>query len=81
MREVGGAIERINVPAIFAAGLGTRALFAEDVVLRPAFSDPRRNQLLRLTVGLGDQINIALIVNVNRLVQACRDVGGRGRNE
>src|SRR5262245_10291274 len=39
VREVGGAVERVNVPAEIAAGFAPAAFFANQVVLGPLFAD------------------------------------------
>src|SRR5688572_33459997 len=59
--EIGGAIERIHVPAEVAAGLVPRAFFADHVMPRPAGADAVDDELLGLAVGDRDQVDVALI--------------------
>src|SRR5437667_12381581 len=44
VREIGGSVERIDVPAILAAGVNKALLLAEKVVPRPERSNPLANQ-------------------------------------
>src|SRR4029077_17579811 len=44
--KVGGAIERVNVPAKVAAGLTPAAFLAHQIVVRPLLADALDNQLL-----------------------------------
>ena len=61
MSKVRGSIERIDIPAIFAARACQRSLFSQNIVVRPRRMQPLYQQLLRLAVGNGDQIGIAFI--------------------
>ena len=81
MGEIRSPIQRINVPAILAASLGARAFFPENVVLGPALANARGNQLLRLPVSFGDEINVALVINVNGFIKTCGDIGRGRRNK
>src|SRR5438876_10077547 len=51
MSKVRGSIERIDIPAIFAARACQRSLFSQNIVVRPRRMQPLYQQLLRLTVG------------------------------
>src|SRR5436309_6095987 len=46
MREIRGSVERIDVPAVIAAGINKALLLAENVVPRPARPNPLANQNL-----------------------------------
>ena len=61
MREIRGAIERINVPAILAFHVLARSLLAQDPIVRPARMQALDQQGLAFTVGNGDQIDLAFI--------------------
>ena len=69
MREIRGAIERIDVPAIFAAGVAEAAFFAKHVVLRPVFPNALSNQRLRFAVRRRDQIGLALVFDLDILIE------------
>src|ERR1039458_10488544 len=59
--EVGGAVQRIDIPAEAAAVGIARALFADDVMLVPRGAQAGDDQLLAGAVGLGDQIDAAFV--------------------
>src|ERR1700690_1198135 len=46
VREVRGSVQRIDIPAIFAARVLEPAFFAEDVMRRPLLPDPLPDQRL-----------------------------------
>src|SRR5581483_2677593 len=45
MRKVGGAVQRIDIPAIVAARFHSPALFRHDVVMRPEGPNPAQDKL------------------------------------
>ena len=59
VREVGGAVQRVHIPAIFGGALVAAALLRHDAVIRKAGFEPLHDQLLRSSVGLGHQIESA----------------------
>ena len=63
MREVGGAVERIDVPAVVGFGLAARAFLADDAVLRPARLQTFDNQFFGGAIGLGHQVDVALVLD------------------
>src|SRR5215469_11506846 len=64
MGEIGGAVERIDIPAIVAAGVDETLLFAKDVVAGKLTSDPLPDERLRLAVGGRHQIGFSLVLDV-----------------
>ena len=62
MGEVGGAVERIDVPAVLALHLVAGSLFAVDAVGGKGRLQLLANQLLAGAVGLGDEIDVALVL-------------------
>src|SRR5438093_4795091 len=61
MGKVGGAVERVDVPAVFASRIYESLLFAEDVVRGPEIANTVANQGLGFPVGLSDQIGFAFV--------------------
>ncbi len=65
MGKVGGAVERIHIPAKITAGFPAAAFFRDKIVFRPLLADALDDHLFRAAVGLRDQINVALILDGN----------------
>src|SRR5215472_7880055 len=61
MREVGGPVERVYIPAEVAAGFPAAAFLPDQVMVRPPLADALHDQLLRSPVGFRDQIGLALV--------------------
>jgi len=67
MREIRGAVERIDVPAKFGSGVLAGALFRSDGVARKQIVDAGDNELLGALVGLRDDVHfVAFVANVER---------------
>ena len=75
VREVGGAIERVHVPAIVTAGIDQALLFTEDIVARPTRFDPLPDQNLRLAIRHGDQVRVALVLHLYVLLEVSHQQG------
>ena len=57
VQEIGGAVERIDDPAMARIGAGARAAFlAEEAVIRPRLQKLLAHDLLGAAVGGGDEI-------------------------
>ncbi len=69
MREVGGAIERINIPAVLALNVVARALFAIDAVGWERGADAIEDQPLGIAVGHGDQVDIGFVLGLYALLK------------
>ena len=65
MRKVRGAVERIDEPAILGVEVRPGAFFAQDAEFRPARSQSLGDEFFRSAIGLGDQVNIALVFVAN----------------
>ena len=62
MQEVGGAVERIDAPAVALVGaLDQAALFAQEAVAGPRLVQRLEDHLLGLDVGGADEIGQALL--------------------
>src|SRR5437764_9586498 len=59
--EVGGAIERIDMPSVITASLNARAFFAHHIVSGKLCADSVENQRLGFTVSDGDEVRGALV--------------------
>ncbi len=65
VREIGGAVERIDVPAIAfgsVAGFVAGAFFGGDGVIGKKFCDARDDGGFGALVGLGDQVDFIAFV-------------------
>ncbi len=61
VQEIGGAVERIDDPAVALVGARERAAFlAEKAVIRPRLGELLAQRLLGAAVGRGDEIARAL---------------------
>jgi hypothetical protein len=70
VREVGGAVERIDVPAEFGSSFLAGAFFGGDGMVREIFVEARDDELFRAFIGLGDEIHfVAFVADVQRARQ------------
>jgi len=65
--EVGGAVEWIDVPAIFAFEAVARTFLAIDSVGGECFAEARADQFLGGAIGDGHQIHVALVFGFDAL--------------
>ena len=65
VREIGGAIERVDVPLVVTAGFNARSLFAHNIVRRELTANAREDQGLRFAVGDGDEIGIPFVFDLH----------------
>ena len=73
MGEIGGAVERIHIPAVIGTGLLAAALFAHDVVLGETAAQPLDDQRFRAAVRFGDDVRGALVVDLVRTIRELRE--------
>ncbi len=82
--EVGGAVQRVDVPAELAFHPLPRSLFAVDAVLGKRFTEPRANEPFHGAVGHGDQVHVALVLGLHalgkKLPQARTGLARNGRS-
>ena len=65
--EIGGAVERIDVPAKFGSGVLTGAFFCSDGMAGEILVETTNDELLGALVGLGDEVDfVAFVANVQR---------------
>src|SRR5580658_8612732 len=69
MSEVRGAVERIDVPAIVAALIVQSLLFPQHVVRGKLLTDALADQRFGSAVGRGHQVRIALVFDLQFLVE------------
>ena len=67
--EIGGAVERIDVPAKFGVAFVAGAFFGGDGVVGEIFGEPLDDGPLGALVGLGDQVGFAFVGNVWRAIE------------
>jgi len=60
--EVGGAVERVDVPAVFSLHAVASSFFAIDAVIGKCFGEALANQLFGGAVGDGDQVDVAFVL-------------------
>src|ERR1017187_7486236 len=75
MREVGGAVQRVHVPAVFRRAGMAAAFLGHDAVLRKAGLQPLDHQFFGCAVGFRDQVKLALQLERH----APLEVGGQQR--
>src|SRR5579862_1239419 len=69
MCEISGAVERIDVPLIVAAGFDARSLFAHDIMSRKLGANSFENQRFGLPISDRNQIHVALVFNLDVLAE------------
>ena len=69
MREIGGAVQRIDVPAILAALIVQSLLFAQHIMRRKLLGDALADQHLGGAVGRRHQIGVALVLDLQSLME------------
>ena len=60
--EVGGAVQRVDIPAICPVQSGANSLFAKNTVLGKLLAQPLYDKFFRGPVGFGNQVDIAFIL-------------------
>ena len=70
VREVRGAVQRIDVPHVSRSCPGQLALFRDDVVPGKAPAQQREHRVLALAVDGGDQVDLALVPDLELLAVA-----------
>src|ERR1700736_3254521 len=63
--EIRGAIERINVPSVFAPSVTQSFFFAKNIMAWPKLTNTLANQRLGFAVSGRDQIRLAFIFNLD----------------
>jgi hypothetical protein len=77
VNEVGGAVERVDDPAIFGiAGATAASFFAEECVIGVGFSQQRNNFALGCSIDLGNEIVRGFFIDADFV-----DLIGGARNE
>jgi hypothetical protein len=78
---VGGPVERVDDEALVAAAGVRAALLAQDRRARKGRADPRDDQRLAGTVGVGDQVVGMLFGDLARGVEPLAQEGARVASE
>ena len=60
--EIGGAVQRVDIPAIRALQSGTGSLFAKDAMLWKLLAEPLYDELFRCSISFCNQVDIAFIL-------------------
>src|SRR5262249_45668046 len=88
MEEIGGAVERVDNPAMgFVVALATAAFLAEKTVARPRPGELRVQNLLGAAVSRGDEVRWAFHRDLQVLdlaivaLEAAPSLAGRGRHD
>src|SRR5580693_4967180 len=69
VRKIGRPVQRIHMPAKFRAAFMAGSFFRGDGVLRKILGQPSDNGLLGALIRLRDQINVALVRNLRRVIE------------
>ncbi len=70
VREVGGAVERVEHPSVRPAAVAAAQFLGQDVVLGEARADERAGGLLHGDVDLGHEVDGALLVDLEHRAEA-----------
>ena len=77
MREVGGAVERIDVPAILASGIVQAFFLAQHIVRWPERTNALANQRFGFAVGGCDEVGVALVFNFDVQIEVLHEERAR----
>ena len=69
VREIGGAVERIDVPAIFGSVLPAGTFLGGDGMFRKVFREARDDGLFGTLVGLRDEVHVAFVRDMRWTVE------------
>jgi len=75
MREVGGAVERIDVPAVFRCSLVRAAFFGDNRVAWEELAQALDDQVFAGAIGFGDQIVGAFQLKTDAAAREFIDAG------
>src|SRR5437016_4851408 len=75
--EIGGPVERIDIPAIIRAGLLAAALLAHDSVPGEMGAQAIDDERLRAPVGVGHEVRGPLVRNLAGMVEELREQSAR----
>ncbi len=82
--KIGGAVQRVDIPAVFAFQPLARALFAIDAVLGKSLAEPAADELFDRAVGHCHQVHVALVFGLDargeELAQPRASLAGDGRS-
>jgi hypothetical protein len=77
VRKIRCAIQRIDIPLVFAARFDARSLFPNHVMSRKLVANPFQNQRLRLAIRDRNQIHVALVFNLHVLPKVVHEQAAR----
>ena len=77
VRVVGGAVERVEHPAVAGAGARLPHLLGEHVVIGKSRRDQRAEHPLHFDVDLGDEVDRALLVDAQRRTRSAPSAARR----
>ena len=75
--EIGGAVQRVDKPAVFRGALVTAALFGHDAVRGKVGAQALDDQLFAGAIGLGHQVEIALQLEGDAALEIVGQQGAR----
>jgi hypothetical protein len=73
MREIGGPVKWIDIPAVFAAAIIESLFLAHDVVGWELLGDTFADQHLGGPIGCSDQIRIAFVLYLEALMKVLKE--------
>ena len=77
MSEIGGPVERIDIPAVIGAGLLAAALLTHDSVLGEMAAQAVNDERLRAPVSFSHEVRGALVRNLVGMVEELREQSAR----
>ncbi len=81
MREVGGAVERIDVPAKLAVEAFAGSLFAVDAVFGERRAEALADKSFAGAVGFGDEVDVAFVLGAHAaMIEVAQQSAGLARD-
>ncbi len=79
--EIGGAVERIDIPPIGPLQAGAGSLFAINAVFGKLLAEPAYDEFFRCPIGFGHQVDIAFVFGGDTALEvATKQLAGLQRN-
>ena len=60
--EIGGAVQRVDIPAIRTLQSGAGSFFPKDSMIGKLLAEPLPDQLFRCSIGFCNQVDVAFVL-------------------
>src|SRR5205085_1688708 len=70
--KIGGAVKRVNVPSIVAAGFNAGAFLSNHIVMRPALANALQDKSFGVAVRFSHKVDVTLVFDLDSLGEVAR---------